>query len=73
MVGTLQDIVKKERARTEEILADATVMIELREQHEALMKAEEDAIREKAADERKEYAKSIAKIEKEVSMLLGHD
>lgn len=64
---------KKERARTEEVLADATVMIEFRERNEALMKAEEDAIREKAADERKEYAESIAKIEKEVSMLLGHD
>lgn len=73
MVGTLQDRVKKERARTEEVLADATVMIEFRERNEALMKAEEDAIREKAADERKEYAESIAKIEKEVSMLLGHD
>ncbi|MCI17637.1 E3 ubiquitin-protein ligase RF298-like, partial [Trifolium medium] len=62
--------VKAERAKTEKILALATFIIKDREHCEELMKAEEDAIRKRAASELQEYVESIVKIEKEMDMLI---
>jgi hypothetical protein len=62
--------VKEERVKTEKILALATFIIKDREQCESLMKAEEDAIRKRAASELQEYVESIVKIEKEIDVLI---
>ncbi|CAI8603853.1 unnamed protein product [Vicia faba] len=61
--------VKKEKAKTEKILAQAAYFRKEREQYEALMKAEEDAIRKKAASELQEYVESMVKLENEIAKL----
>lgn len=66
---TLQGRVKKEKAKTEKILAQAAYYKKEREQYEALMKAEEDAIRKKAASELQEYVESMVKLESEIAKL----
>ncbi|CAK8572882.1 unnamed protein product [Lathyrus sativus] len=61
--------VKKEKAKTEKILAQAAYFSKEREQYEAHMKAEEDAIRKKAASELQEYVESMVKLENEIAKL----
>ncbi|CAL5208964.1 unnamed protein product [Lathyrus oleraceus] len=61
--------VKKEKAKTEKILAQAAYFRKEREQYEARMKAEEDAIRKKAASELQEYVESMVKLENEIAKL----
>lgn len=69
MVEILQGRVKKEKAKTEKILAQAAYFRKEREQYEARMKAEEDAIRKKAASELQEYVESMVKLENEIAKL----
>lgn len=69
LLANTEGRVKKERAKTEKILAQAAYFRKEREQSEALMKAEEDAVRKKAASQLQEYVDSMVKLEKEIAVL----
>ncbi|CAJ2629244.1 E3 ubiquitin-protein ligase rf298-like protein [Trifolium pratense] len=69
LLANTEGRVKKERAKKEKILAEAAFIRKEREQYEALMKAEEDALRTKAASELQAYVESVVKLEKEMAKL----
>ncbi|GAU30697.1 hypothetical protein TSUD_39210 [Trifolium subterraneum] len=69
LVANTEGRVKRERAKKEKILAEAAFIRKEREQYDALMKAEEDSLRKKAASELQEYVENVMKLEKEMTKL----
>ncbi|KAK2457291.1 hypothetical protein QL285_004580 [Trifolium repens] len=69
LLANTEGRVKRERAKKEKILAEAAFIRKEREQYEALMKAEEDSLRKKAASELQEYVENVVKLEKEMAKL----